>query len=159
MYNNLDQHHFYGKHAKYAEELSNRGYFERLVDLLAVAPIVGFEYNRKANRDSSIQLEKSMFAKQVQKVDKLLEMDYKIIMLLDTEYEPSEEKRFYKAFQVAPEARDAEDLELFESYVRGGIEFLHEKLIGIENVLDQQLIEMYDFVSSFQDRYGSSQEK
>ena len=42
MYNNVDQHHFYGTHAVFADELTSDGYFKRLVDLLAVAPLVGF---------------------------------------------------------------------------------------------------------------------
>ena len=154
MYNNVDQHHFYGMHAIYAEELTAEGCFRRLVDLLAVAPLVGFEYKRSSERDNEGGAEKSMLFKQLQSVDKLLELDYRMIMLLDTEYEPDEEQRFYRAFQISPEERTKEDLEWFERYVRGGVEVLHESLIGQGNTLDDRLIELYDFVNSFSDRYN-----
>lgn len=154
MYNNVDQHHFYGTHAVYADELTSDGYFRRLVDLLAVAPLVGFEYKRRSERNNEGGVEKSMLFKQLQSVDKHLELDYKMLMLLDTDHEPDEEQRYFKAFQISPDEREKEDLEWFESYVRGGIEVLHESLIGQGNTQDDKLIELYDFVNSFSDRYN-----
>ena len=153
MDNNMYQQHYSFVHAVYAEELTADGYFKRLVDLLAVAPLVGFEYKRSAARNNEGGTEKSMLFKQLQSVDKHLELDYKMLMLLDTEHEPDEEQRFYKAFQISPEERSKEDLEWFESYVRGGVEVLHESLIGMGNTQDDKLIELYDFVNSFSDRY------
>lgn len=154
MYNNVDQHHFYGTHALYADELISDGYFKRLVDLLAVAPLVGFEYKRRSDRNNEGGAEKSMLFKQLRSVDKHLELDYKMLMLLDTEHEPDEEQRYFKAFQVSPEERTKEDLEWFESYVRGGVEVLHESLIGLGNTQDDKLIELYDFINGFSTRYG-----
>lgn len=158
MYNNVDQHHFYGTHAVFADELTSDGYFKRLVDLLAVAPLVGFEYKRRSERNNEGGVEKSMLVKQLQNVDKHLELDYKMLMLLDVDHEPDEEQRFYKAFQISPDERSKEDLEWFESYVRGGVEVLHESLIGQGNTQDDKLIELYDFVNSFSDRYDTNTE-
>ena len=158
MYNNVDQHNFYGTHAVFADELKSDGYFKRLVDLLAVAPLVGFEYKRRSERNNEGGVEKSMLFKQLQSVDKHLELDYKMLMLLDVDHEPDEEQRFYKAFQISPDERSKEDLEWFESYVRGGVEVLHESLIGQGNTQDDKLIELYDFVNSFSDRYDTNTE-
>ena len=99
-----------------------------------------------------------MLVKQLQNVDKHLEIDYKMLMLLDVDHEPDEEQRFYKAFQISPDERSKEDLEWFESYVRGGVEVLHESLIGQGNTQDDKLIELYDFVNSFSDRYDTNTE-
>ena len=99
--------------------------------------------------------ESAMFLAQLQKVNERLEMNYKTIMLLDKEYEPDESERFKKAFQTAPELRDSEDLERYESYVRGGIDFLHEKLVGTGNTQYERLIELHELVESFSERYDS----
>ena len=50
----------------------------------------------------------------------------RIILLLDTENEPDENKRLDKAFRYF--GQDA-DLALFDQYVLGGVEVLYEKLI------------------------------
>ena len=47
-------------------------------------------------------------------------------MLLDSEYEPDEQKRLDKAFRHLGQD---EDLDLFDQYVLGGVDVLYEKLI------------------------------
>ena len=74
-------------------------------------------------------------------------------MLLDQEYEPDEEERFKKAFQTAPEYRTQDDLDYFESYVRGGVDFLYDKIIGEGNTDMDRLIELQDFVDSYASRH------
>lgn len=156
MYEGMEEHRFYGIHAQRADELKNLGFFDRLIDVLAVAPIVGFEYGRRSDKDNTEGIQpKAMFLAQLQKVDSQLEMNYKTIMLLDNDYQPDEAMRFRKAFQVAPDKRDEADLERYESYVRGGIDFLYEKLVGSENTPYERLIELHDLVESFSDRYSS----
>lgn len=156
MYDGKDAHHFYGIHAIRANELKNQGYFSRLVDLLAVAPIVGFHYKKKADRDNTDGIDADMLMAQILRVNNQLELNYKTIMLLDKEYEPDEETRFEKAFQIAPTDRSAEDLEHYESYVRGGVDFLYDRLIGEGNTQEERLEEMLDLVESFSERhYGS----
>ena len=45
----------------------------------------------------------------------------------DEEYEPDEEDRINKAFRVM--GKDPKDMERFDSYVRGGVDVLYEKII------------------------------
>lgn len=153
MYEGKDEHNFYGTHAIRADELKSLGFFDRLVDILAVAPLLGFGYGRTADRNDQDDADKSMFRAQLAKVDAQLELDYKTIMLLDKEHTPDEAERFEKAFQTAPDQRLPEDLERFESYVRGGIDFLYEKLVGSGNTPYERLMELHELVESFSERY------
>ena len=59
----------------------------------------------------------------------------------------------YKAFRVTPENREQADLERYESYVRGGVDFLHDKIIGSGNTQDERIMDLYDLVDSFSARY------
>lgn len=153
MYENMDAHHFYGRHAERATKLKELGFFPRLVDILAVAPLLGFEYSRCADKDDENKLSSEMPLFQLTKVQAQCELNYKMIMLLDKAYTEDEELRFKKAFQIACDQRAEEDLERYESYVRGGIDLLYEKLVGSGNTQDERLMELYDFVESFSDRY------
>lgn len=157
MYDGKDSHHFFGTHAVKANELKNQGYFSRLVDLLAVAPLVGFHYGMRSDRNNIDDKDATMFMAQIVTVNARLELNYKTIMLLDKEYEPDEETRFVKAFQVKPVDRSAEDLERYESYTRGGVDFLFDHLIGEGNTQAERLEEMLDLVESFSDRHYGSQ--
>lgn len=157
MYDGKDSHYFFGVHALKANELKNQGYFSRLVDLLAVAPLVGFHYGIRSDRDNTDSKDASMLMAQILTVNARLELNYKTIMLLDKEYEPDEEARFIKAFQVQPADRSVEDLERYESYTRGGVDFLFDHLIGEGNTQAERLEEMLDLVESFSDRHYSSQ--
>lgn len=53
--------------------------------------------------------------------------NFRLIMLLDKQYEPDEDKRIDKAFRHMGE--NPADEERFDSYVRGGVDVLYEKLI------------------------------
>lgn len=157
MYMDKDEHCFYGTHSIRANQLKELGFFPALVDILAVAPIVGFEYGRRAQRNDQDNEEKSMFLGQLKRIDTNAELNYKTIMLLDVDYEPKEEKRYQKAFQTAADQRLPEDLERYEEYVRGGVDFLYEKLVGTGNTQSERLGELYEFVESFTNRYSKQE--
>lgn len=159
MYEVMEEHRFYGTHAQKADELKNLGFFPRLVDILTVAPVLGFEYRRTADKNSQDGAESSIFLAQLKKVDAQLEINYKTIMLLDKEHEPDEVERLKKAFQTSPDNRSAVDLERYESYVRGGVDLLHEKLVGSGNTPYERLIELHEFVESFSERYPSDSDE
>lgn len=154
MYEGIDQYRFFGTHAIRADELVTFGFFPRIVDVLMVAPVVGFEYGRTAERNTQDDADKSVFLKQLKDANGRLELNYKAIMLLDKGYTPDADERFRKAFQVMPESRDKADLDHYEQYVRGGVDFLHEKLIGSGNTSTERLADLLDLVESFADRYS-----
>ena len=160
MYENEDVHRFYGRHGAALYDLKDKRYFERYVDVMAVAPIIGFAYGRMSELDHADLDDpgRQAPATQISKVNHQLEIDYKLIMLLDDDYEPNFDERLKKAFIVEPLDRSPEDLEHFESYLRGGIDYLYENIIAEGNTLDNQLIELEDLLNSYSDRFCSMNE-
>ena len=71
----------------------------------------------------------------------------------DTNYEPDEEKRIDKAFRHY--VQDPADEERFDSYVRGGIDVLYEKLVEGENTPEAFANRLYEFIDEFNDRFNS----
>ena len=71
--------------------------------------------------------------------------------LLDKEYENDEEKRMEKAFRNL--ADDENDIELFESYVRGGIEILYEKCISDSTQKDDFMDNIINFLEELKIKY------
>ena len=73
-------------------------------------------------------------------------------MLLDKSYEPDEEARINKAFRHMGE--DPNDEARFDSYVRGGIDVLYEKLIEGANSPDDFVNRLFDFIEEFNERFN-----
>lgn len=137
------------------EETSNIKMFNRVVDVYINAPIIGFLYNRKADKDKSegaSKIDKTIFLQQMLDASIDLKYIFRLIILLDKEYEPDEEKRIDKAFRNF--GKDESDIELFEQYVRGGVDVLHEKLIeNAENPMDY-IQNLYEFIEEIDERFN-----
>ena len=82
--------------------------------------------------------------------------NYRMIMLLDREYEPDKEKRIEKAFRGI---ENEEDEALYESYVRGGVEVLYEKLMDGASSPEEYITKLYDFLEEFDERYNQTLSK
>lgn len=146
----------YGKHAEYMKELKDKEIFLRNVDVYKVAPIIGFLYNKKEEEDraknSFGKLEDTkIFTDQIVKETKYLKINFQLIILLDKEYEKDEEKRMEKAFRNL--ADDERDIELFESYIRGGIEILYEKCISDSTQKDDFMYNIKEFIEEIKETY------
>lgn len=128
-----------GKHGLYLNMLANTfgetsaKLFTRNIDVYVQSSLVGFLFQRKADKDMTTKDSNGkLFDAHILKDQMISSQDnlffnMQLILLLDKEYEPNEEKRIDKAFRNF--GKDERDLELFDSYVRGGIEVLYEKLI------------------------------
>ena len=81
----------------------------------------------------------------------------RLIMLLDTDYEPDEDKRIDKAFRHMGE--DPHDEERFDAYVRGGVDVLYEKLIEGVTDTDDYVNRLYDFLDEFNERFNEEVSK
>lgn len=157
-----EQYRFYGKHADMVNELtnvfdesSNAKVFNSNIELLLVAPLVGFVFQRKVERDRSIGASsnnESIMPGELIKRQKNLEYNFKLILLLDKKYEPDEKKRLDKAFRYF--GNNPSDYELFQSYVRGGIEVLYEKLIVNCNSPIDYVNHISDFLEDFDKLYN-----
>ena len=152
------EYSFTGKHAEMVIKLTNEfdskknKFFDHNYDVYMLAPIIGFLYQRKAelDRNSDIKPTKIFPEQLIRRADDF-KFNYRLIMLLDKEYEPDLEKRIEKAFRGLD---SPEDEELYESYVRGGIEVLFEKLIeGASNPEDYPN-KLFDFLEEFDERYN-----
>ena len=125
-------------------------------DVYKVAPLIGFLYNKKVEEDkvknSSSKLEETkIFTDQIVKESKYLKINFQLIILLDKEYEKDEEKRMEKAFRNL--ADNQGDIELFESYVRGGIEILYEKCISDSTQKDDFMYNIKEFIEEIKETY------
>ena len=160
------QYRFKGRHAVRVDQLtsafdaeSKAQLFGRNVDVYANAPLIGFLYGRTAEPDDTKNPETNQVYNQNVMGDRViysqeeLMFNFRLIMLLDKQYEPDEDKRIDKAFRHMGE--DPKDEERFDSYVRGGVDVLYEKLIEGASDPDDYINKLYEFVEEFQDRFNS----
>lgn len=158
------QYRFRGRHAVRVDKLtgvfdsdSKAKLFDRNVDVYTNAPLVGFLYGRRAEIDNEKNPETNQVYNQNVMGDRViysqeeLTFSFRLIMLLDKDYEPDEDKRIDKAFRHMGD--DPADEERFNSYVRGGVDVLYEKLIEGASSLDDFISRLYDFIEEFHERF------
>lgn len=126
---------FRGKHAKMAGELwvandYEHTYFKRLIDLYILAAVIGFRMDRRAEEDYSPFEPRSIFPEQMIKAKEDLQFIMQIMEMLEEGGNLSKEEKVKKAFSDAESKEKFEQLRnRFNSYVRGGVEELYERLI------------------------------
>ncbi len=126
---------FRGRHARMADEMCflndyEHTYFKRVVDLYVVAAVIGFRIDRKVDVDYSPYESKSIFPEQMLKVKHELDFIMQMIIMLENAGKiPKEEcvKRAFRGVETKEEFERYQDI--FNSYVRGGVEELYERLI------------------------------
>ena len=132
------QYRFKGRHAQRVDQLtgifdevSKAKLFDRNVDIYTNAPLIGLLYGRTADLDETKNPETNQVYNQNVMGDRViysqeeLQFNFRLIMLLDKQYEPDEDKRVDKAFRNM--GKNPDDEKRFDSYVRGGIDVLYEK--------------------------------
>ena len=106
------QYRFRGSHAERVtkltsqfESISGTKVFERNVDVLRDAPLIGFLYNRRADLDNTknpttneVYNTNVMGDRVIYSSEEML-FNFRLIMLLDSAYEPDAQKRIDKAFR------------------------------------------------------------
>ena len=159
------QYRFRGRHAVRVDALtsvfdsnSKAKLFDRNVDVYANAPLVGFLYGRTAEQDDTRNPETNQVYNQNVMGDRViysqeeLQFNFRLIMLLDKDYEPNEDERIDKEFKHMGENPD--DEARFDSYVRGGVDVLYEKLIEGVSSPDEYVTRLYDFIEEFQEKFN-----
>ena len=155
------EYSFRGKHCDYVIKLTaeydakKHKLFSTNYDVYAIAPIIGFLYGRKAELDKSGDSTKIFFFFFMKEQQNLL-FNYRLIMILDKNHESDFNERLNKAFRYYGSEKAAPDEELYESYVRGGVEVLYEKLIANTTSEEDYLTNLYDFLEEFDERYNQS---
>jgi len=157
------EYSFRGSHALKVDKLtaqfdenSKAKLFARNIDVYVNAPIIGFLYGRKTPLDTSTQETAKIMGDRVIYSKEDLKYNYRLIILLDSKHEPDPAERINKAFRTIGTEVAAEDEALFESYVRGGVDVLYEKLIdGVANP-DDYINRLYDFIEEFDERFNQA---
>ena len=162
-------YNFKGLHANIVTQLtaeidseSKFKLFERNIDVLILAPIVGFLYGRMSERDESGQVTVDNIKKinfdQMNRESYTLNYNYELIMLLHNKDKLSIEERLDRAFRYAKGTNEKEKCyKIFEKYVLGGIEDLKEKLLDKDNPtnIDDYINNIYYFLQDYNDRYNN----
>ncbi len=154
------EYSFRGNHAEKVIKLTskfdeNNQLFARNFDVYMIAPIIGFLYGRKSELDKNGETTK-IFSDILFREQQNLKFNYRLIMLLDKENERNFEERVNKAFRYYGSEKATNDEELYELYVRGGIDVLYEKLIETANNSDDYLKNLYDFMEEIEERYNNT---
>lgn len=135
-YFKVDEMFFVGKHRDYVEQLWTKGkiqesHFERLVDLYAIAAIIGLRTGKKSPEiNDGTGLKRTVQMKQIIGCHQVLLTIMRLILIFDENRNLSLEERVESAF-VIPEDEEMYrvNMELFNSYARGGVEYLYDNLI------------------------------
>ena len=135
-YFKVDEVFFFGKHKDYVDQLwklnqIQESYFSRLVDLYAVAAIIGLKLKRRSpeDRDDS-GIKRTIQMQQLTNTYQTLITIMRMVLIMDDSRDITFEKKLESAFMI-PEDEETykENMELFNSYARGGIEYLYEQLV------------------------------
>ncbi len=155
------EYSFIGTYAEKVKKLtaqfdnnSSAKLFNRNIDVYIIAPIIGFLYGRTAELDEKSNETTKIFPEQLIKETSVLRYNYQLIMLLDLKNEPSFDERLNKAFRNYGSPAASSDEQVFESYVRGGVNVLYEKLIENTKNIDDYTKNLYDFCEEFHERYN-----
>ena len=156
-----------GIHANYLKDLcelrgnvadkdqhSNFKIFKAYIDAYILCPLIGYQYSRKEKMGSAADGDVGILAEQIIKRSQELKYVYQILMLVDEESEPDEEKRIYRAFNFSEKTDEdkamvAENMRIFNEYFLGGVEVLHEQFVKECIDRDQYLLKMYQFTKKF----------
>lgn len=150
-----------GKHGDYMRKIvaeldfDKNKFFRFAYDAYRCVAIIGFLYGRKAQKQTSSKDDYTIFLSQIKNIQNDLDFNYKLIMLLDKEYETNFDNRLQKAFNYSLSDRPKEDVEVFEQYSLGGIEILYEKLIKDANKPEDYISNLMAFIQEFNERYNS----
>lgn len=156
------QYRFFGTHADRVKRLTSEfdankhKLFSTVHEVFQLAPIVGFLYKRRAGLNRDIPGDISVFDAEMSRHKDIFQFNYHLIILLDEEHEPNFETRVDKAFKFYGTDKAAPDEELYERYVRGGVDVLYEKLIESSTSPDDYIKNLYEFMEDFESRYGQN---
>ena len=156
-----------GKHALYtrflARDLQNKekggvfgnyGIFERYLDVYLNGAIFGLLYNRTAPKDVSTE-EASIPATAFNTSRNDCIFLYRLIMLLEQTTDVTPEGRIDRAFKDDADENKSDkiaaNMNLFHSYVLGGIEVLYEKFSDGCTTADDYLERVYTLMRDFQE--------
>ncbi len=147
-----------GKYATYLKYLSQKtekndhkekvaGVFERHIDVYMTAAVVGLVYGLRNEEDTGSTETAKLFADVVNREQDRLESIFRIAMLVDNSSNLTADEKIHRAFR---EPENPENMRLFNSYVRGGLEWLYEQFTSGATTKDEYLAKIYEIVDAFE---------
>ena len=143
-----------GKNAE-QQEVASAKVFERYIDVYMNAAVWGLLYDRTAPKDNTSDDRARIYADAFAKERENCKFLYRLVMLLDKQTAISPEERIDRAFrydvQENKKEEFAQSMELFHSYVRGGIEELYEQFTEDCSTRDDYMGRIYDVIATFKE--------
>ena len=157
-----------GKHATYLKFLAVKNskedpdstttsakLFERYSDVYMNAAVWGLLYSRTAKRDTASDDRARVYADAFANERENCVFLYRMVMLLDKTTDLDPEERVNRAFRYDTQADKAEafkeNMELFNDYVRGGIELMYEQFTDGCSTRDDYLNKTYEVLKTFKE--------
>lgn len=145
-----------GKYASWLKFLSEKtekndksekvaGVFKRDIDVYLTAAVIGLNFGLRREADNNSDKAK-IHVDTVLKEQNNLMFIFRIAMLVDNSTGLNTDEKINRAFK-SPDI--PENIELFNSYVRGGIEWLYEQFTEGTTTKDDYLAKVYEIVDSF----------
>ena len=145
-----------GKHATYVKSLVNAKLYKRYIDVYMNGAVFGLLHNRTAPVDKDSSDRARIYADAFANCRMECVFLYRLVILLEKSSKLESPERIDRAFRDDANEDDPEklkqNLELFNSYVRGGIEEIYEEFIDghgttPEEYLDRAMEVMEQFRS------------
>ena len=158
-----------GKHASYLkalartpndnEETAKNKIFERYIDVYMNAAVWGLISSRKVKRNKDIDDTASILAAVFYKERETCIFLYRLVILIDGK-DLNDKERIDRAFHydMMPEKSEQfkQNMEIFNDYVRGGIEEMYEKFIYECHTRSDYLNKMYEVMIKFKDEIDNA---
>lgn len=148
---------FTGKHATYVKFLvHNAKLYKRYMDVYMSGAVFGLLHNRKAPRDTSSTDDATIPAGTLIGSRDNCMLLYRLAMLLGDATTLDQQARIDRAFRDDANEEEPEklqeNLELFNSFVRGGIEEMYEEFIDGHGTTSEEYLERaLDVMEGFRD--------
>lgn len=157
-----------GKHATYLKELAKKtnelykdaktsSIFNRYIDVYIASAIIGLLKNIRVEADKFSSDHANILAEQVVREQSNLSMLYNMTMLLHDQSLPVDERIDLAFKYVGDEDKVKQGMEIFNSYVRGGIEWWYDHINESASTGDEYITNLKAIVDDFAiDYYGES---
>ena len=126
---------FKGRHAQYVIELKN-AIFNKNLDVLILAPIIGLAFDRRADVDTSDEyanISTKIFAEQMTSENEKILFNYRLCMLLSDQFNENEKVdnafRYYIGEDIEHRDKKEKNIKIYNSYILGGVEILYELML------------------------------
>ncbi len=150
-----------GKFARYADamweqnSITEKSRFVRLLDLYAIAAIIGLRIGNRLPDDKSLPDKRTIQLDQIAKEYTRFYTIMQVILIVDDSRGLDIKDKVHMAFDTNPKSERVytENMELFNSYARGGIEYLYNKLVlrasdPDDEFTNVQISNMFEFIKN-----------